>query len=110
MLSEQHRYYLKSIAFYGLPLLPALYYMWRVWDAITGLQDFFVSLGAVFIIYCIYLGTASFFLDWIHIREAAEMIHSAHEEAQQRSEDEQRIIVPHSARPPRGGWSRWRRR
>ena len=110
MLSEQHRYYLKSIALYGLPLLPALYYMWPGWDAITDLQDFFVFLGAVFIAYLICLLTVFAAQARGRIYKAADVLISAHEEAQQRSEDEQRIIVPHSARPPRGGWSRRRRR
>ena len=55
MLSEQHRYYLKSIALYGLPLLPALYRVsWLI--AETNDVKLFNILWRGLITYSIWLG------------------------------------------------------
>ena len=98
-----------SIAFYGLPLLPVLYFMWPALDTITNRQEFFTFLGGFFFSYSISLGLGFAVLRTIFSFKKTEMIDSAYAGAQQRS-DEQQIIVPQSARPPRGGWSEWRRR
>ena len=98
------------IAFFSFPLLPALFFTWPELGAVTGLQDVFVFLGRFFRTYIRWTG-APFVLLWI-IRglKATEMVRAAHADTRQRFEDEQQIIVPQSARPPRGGWSEWRRR
>lgn len=97
------------MAFLTLPLLPALYFTWPELGAVTGLQDVFVFLWRFFRTYISWLW-APLTLIWI-IRglKATEMMRAAYADVRQRS-DEQQIIVPHSARPPRGGWSEWRRR
>ena len=99
-----------AIAFYGLPMLPALYFAWSDLDITTNGQDFFGFLGWFFFLYFPCLGLEFLLLKVISGFTKTGMIFSAHDEAQQRFEDEQQIIVPHSARPPRGGWSEWRRR
>ena len=99
-----------AIAFYGLPLLPALYYVRPKLDTTTNGQDFFGVLGWFFFYYFGWLGVEYALLWSISRLTETGMIFSAHDEAQQYSDDEQQIIVPHSDQPPRGGWSEWRRR
>ena len=98
------------IALLIFPLLPALYFTRPALGAITGLQDVFVFLIRFFLTYLRWAGPSIALIWMIRGWKATEPPLAAHADVQQYSHDEQQIIVPHSARPPRGGWSEWGRR